>query len=74
MGTRILLFTDSEDLEDKEFRDMRSRVSEKDAETFPLDSPVMSQDYMDRCCLSFRRFILQETDETIPRARRRLER
>ena len=73
MGTKILFFTDCE-VEEAQFQDMRSRLAPEDARLFYLQSEGLSQEYMDRCCLSFRKYILKEDQHTLERARQRLSR
>jgi hypothetical protein len=73
-GSKILFFTDC-DVEEEQFRQMQSRLSPEDRNTFFLDAPDgLSQEYMDRCCLSLRKYILKEGEETLEPARRRVRR
>lgn len=73
MGSRVLFRTDCQ-VEDPQFQQMNARLSPRDRHTFCLESEDLSQEFMDRCCLSFRKYILKEEIETLAEARRRVRR
>lgn len=73
MGSKVLFLTDCE-VEDPQFQEMKARLSALDRHTFSLESANLSQEFMDRCCLSFRKYILKEDEGTLDEARRRLRR
>lgn len=73
LGSKVLFGTGSE-FECHNLETLSSNMSDEERDIFYLDSDPLDQEYYNKGALSMRRYIMKESDETIPAAKRRLKR
>lgn len=73
LGSKVLFGTGSE-FECHNLETLSSNMSDEERQIFYLDSEPLDQEYYNRGVLSLRKYIMKESDETIPAAKRRLKR